>query len=416
VIGLGGQVLAALAVIVVVAWAGRLVAVRLRQPEVIGEILAGLLAGPAVVRIAGAGTFHRLLPDPVLGTLKHIAIGALVLFVVGQCHHLRVSQERLPRRATVWVVTGAFLPPLAAGTALAGLVLLTGDPAARGPAPAPAFVLLTAVALAVTAVPVLARILADRGLTATMAGRLALTAAIVIDTGAWLLLTVAIGLRGGDLGGFVRSTGVLAAGLLAALLLRLGLRTGAASGLCARLPRLTAVVLGTVALTVATVVERAGLTAIFGAVIVGVAVPAAAGGPWARVAGLVGRAGTVGVPVFFVVTGITVFANSWPGAPWPLIALAVGLGLAGKLGGGYLGARLGGQPVPVALRVGALVNTRGLTELIVLQVGYSAGVLSTAMFVALLVMALVTTALTGPLLQLLDRIEARARVAAEGVP
>jgi Kef-type K+ transport system membrane component KefB len=416
-IALGGQVLAALAAVLALAWLGRLAALRLGQPEVIGEIVAGLVAGPALLRITGSGTFHRLLPDSVLGILKHIAVGALVLFVVWQCQHLRVATDRLPRRATAWVVTGAFLPPLAAGATLAGFVLLTGDRAARGPAPAPAFVLTVAVALAVTAVPVLARILADRKLTTTVAGRLALTAAIIIDTAAWLLLSVAIGLRGGELTGFLRSTGVLGCGLVAALVLRLVLRTRMVSGACARVPRVAAVVLGVVALAVATVVERAGLTAIFGAVIVGVAVPA--GGPWARVAGLAGRAGTVGVPVFFVVTGVTVFTTGWAGAPWLLIALAVGLGLLGKLGGGSLGARLGGQPVPVALRVGVLMNTRGLTELIVLQVGYSAGVLSTAMFVALLVMALATTAVAGPLLRVVDRLEARAgrrRPVREGVP
>ena len=83
------------------------------------------------------------------------------------------------------------------------------------------------------------------------------------------------------------------------------------------------------------------------------------------------------------------------------------LGAAGKIGGGYLGARWGRQPAPVALRVGALMNTRGLTELIVLQVGYTAGILTAPLFLALVVMALVTTAMTGPLLSLIDRHQAR---------
>jgi Kef-type K+ transport system membrane component KefB len=397
------QVFAALLGVLVIAWVGRVLARRLGQPEVIGEIVVGLLAGPVVIWIAGRAGFDVLLPADVRAVLGQLATGALVLFVAGQSHRLRVNPERIPRRATVWVAAGSFLPPLLAGAGLAGWVLLTGDQSARGAAPVAAFVLMIAVGMAVTAVPVLARILAERGLTDTTAGRLALLSAIVIDTAAWLLLSVAIGLRAGDLGGFLRSTGVLACGVLAALALRAVLRTRAVHELCARRPWIAAAGLAIVALAVGMGMQRAGLTAIFGAAVVGLAIPVERGGPWHRVVRLVTRVGLLGVPVFFVVTGITVFTASRPGAPWPLIVLATGLGMAGKLGGGYLGARLGGQPRAAALRVAALVNTRGLTELVVLQVGYSAGILTTAMFLALLVMALTTTSMTGPLLRLIDR-------------
>ena len=156
-------------------------------------------------------------------------------------------------------------------------------------------------------------------------------------------------------------------------------------------------------------VERLGLTAIFGAVLVGLAIPAGKDGPWTATAASVAKAGRALVPVFFVVTGITVLTSAFAAASWALIVIATTLGALGKLGGGYLGARRGGQSRRTSARVGVLMNTRGLTELIVLKVGYSAGILSAPLFLALVVMALTTTAMTGPLLLLIDRMELRRR-------
>ena len=132
----------------------------------------------------------------------------------------------------------------------------------------------------------------------------------------------------------------------------------------------------------------------------GLAIPA---GGWDAVVRRVTRAGRLLVPVFFVVTGITVFAGQFGSTPWFAIVLATALGIVGKVGGGYLGARIGGAPASDAVRVGVLVNTRGLTELVVLQAGYGAGILTAPVFLALVVMALVTTAMTGPSYGLLER-------------
>jgi Kef-type K+ transport system membrane component KefB len=263
-------------------------------------------------------------------------------------------------------------------------------------------VLLVAVTLAITAVPVLARILTDRDMAGTVSGRLAMTAAIVMDTGGWLLLAVAVGLRSGNLAGFLQSVGVLVGGAVVALGIRRVLRTEAAGRLCARLPRTTAVLLAAVAIAVALTVEHLGLTSILGAALVGLAVPVNEA-PWARTVGLVSGVGRALVPVFFVVTGVSVLIGAFSAAPWTLIAVVIVLGVAGKLGGGYVGARLGGQSRKVAVQVGTMMNTRGLTELIVLQVGYSSGILTAPLLLALVIMALATTALTGPLLLAVDR-------------
>ncbi|MFC8917298.1 cation:proton antiporter [Streptomyces sp. NPDC057116] len=397
----------ALAVVLLLAAAGRSAARRLRQPEVIGEITVGLLAGPAVIALFGTTALDALLPGPVFDLLKLFGEIGLVLFLVGLAHKLRIGPDRPPRRTVTWVAAGSLVPPLLTGLLLTGWVILTAGPAVRGGAPLPAFVLMVAVAMSITAVPVLSRILADRGMGESAAGRLALTSAIAIDAVGWLMLTVAISLGAGDLSGSLNSARALLFGAVCALAIRYALRTRAARRFCVRLPRSAAVALGASALGVALAMEHMGMTAILGAALVGLAVPGDERAPWAGAVSTVSRSGRALAPAFFVVTGITVLTGAFSAASWPLIVVAVALGCAGKLLGGYAGARLGGLPRGTAWRIGALVNTRGLTELIVLQAGLSAGILSAPLVLALVVMALVTTAMTGPLLNVLDRRDER---------
>ncbi|MGW7362891.1 cation:proton antiporter [Streptomyces sp. NPDC054841] len=405
------HVATALAAVLLISVVGRRIAVRLRQPAVIGEITLGLLSGPAAISLLGQDTFDALLPRSVLHVLKLIAQAGLVLFLVGLAHKLRIGPARPPRRSTVWVSVGALVPPLLSGLLLAGWVLLTDDSTARGSAPLPAFLLMVAVAMSITAVPVMARILTDRGMSESAAGRLALAAAIVIDGVGWLLLTAAIGAGSGSLAGTLDSARALVVGALCALAIRYGLRTRTAQGLCATLPRTAAALLGAAALGVALAMEHLGMTAILGAALVGLSIPGDENAPWARAVSRVSRAGRALVPAFMVVTGITVLNGVFSSAPWGLIAVAVLLGCAGKGLGGYFGARLAGESRRTAQQVAVLMNTRGLTELIVLQAGYSAGLLTAPMVLALVVMALTTTAMTGPLLNLLGDEESRVRVA-----
>jgi Kef-type K+ transport system membrane component KefB len=403
----GANVLAALVVILLIGLAGRQVARWLRQPEVIGEIVGGLAAGPLAVALLGAGRFHLLLPADVLSVLKLFGEIGLILLLVGVAHELRVGGERLPRRAVVWVAVGSFVPSLVLGAVLGVWLARSGDHSLRGDSPVPALVLMVAVTMAITAVPVLARILTDRNMTRSLPGRLAMTGAIAMDTGGWLLLAVAVGLRSGRLAGFLHAMVVLACGALAALAIRRVLRTEAAGRFCERLPRTTAVALAAVAIAMALTVEHLGLTSILGAALVGLAVPAAESSPWAKPVEWVTAVGKALVPVFFVVTSVTVLVKALSSAPWPLMVTVIALATLGKAGGGYLGARMGGQPTTTSLRVGALMNTRGLTELIVLQVGYSTGILTAPLMLTMIVMALVTTALTGPFLLAIDRWSAR---------
>jgi Kef-type K+ transport system membrane component KefB len=404
------HVAAILAVVLVAAKAGREAARLLRQPEVIGEITMGLLAGPAALALLGEDTFATVLPKAVLADLKLVGQAGLILFLVGLAHHMRRGPMRLPRRAVGWVAAGSLVLPLLCGTLLALWVLTQEGAAVRGTASRPAFVLMVAVSLSISAVPVMARILDARRMQDSAAGTLALSSAIVIDAVGWLLLTLAVCLSAGSAGGFLRSLLALALAGVCGLAIRFGLATAWARSLCVQAPRPAAVALGCAAISVAIAVERMGMTAILGAAVVGLSIPAGQFSPWGKTVEAVSRAGSAVVPVFFVVTGVTVFNGALAATPWGLITMAVLLGVVGKMAGGYLGARLGGQPHHDAQQISVLMNTRGLTELIALQAGLQAGILTPPLVLALVVMALVTTAMTGPLLAYTEHSGARLSV------
>lgn len=397
-----------------IAFAGRRAARLLRQPAVVGEVALGLLAGPAVLALVGRPAFGSLLPGPVLHLVTSVAEAGLVLYLVGLAHELRAGPAGPGRQGTTALTVGALVAPLCSGLLLVGWVQLTDDAAARGDAPLPAFVLMVSVAMSVTAVPVLARILAERGMTDSVAGRPALTSAIVIDAVGWLLFTAAVSLGSGDAAGLLRCLGALALGVFCAAVLGWTLRTGTARHSAVRFPAGSAVLLGAAALAVALTMQSLGMTAVLGAALVGFSVPADKGMAWARPVAVVSRTGRALVPAFFVVSGIELLDDVSPSVSWTLIAWTVALGFLGKCAGSYVGARLGNRPPRLAGRIAVLMNTRGLTELVVVQAGYTAGILSAAMMLALTVMALVTTAMTGPLLDLLDRGEKAPR--AEPVP
>ncbi|GAA2255770.1 integral membrane ion exchanger [Streptomyces ruber] len=418
------QALAVLAVVLAVAWPARRAATLARQPAVIGEITLGLVAVPALTAAAGPGLVGTLLPSGVTGHLHTVGLAGLALYLTGVGHGARPRRGEVSPRSYGRLLAGSLLPGLVAGVLLAVWVVRRGVPGERGTAPTTALVLLLAAAFAVTAVPVLARILTDRSLTDTTEGRLSVLVAVSIDALTWLVLTAALAVAAGGGGRLVRALAVIAGGAVAAVLLRHLLRRESVGRLSARWPTAAAAVLGAVAIAAALATERAGLTAIFGAVLVGLAVPRdgepgtrdGGRGPRDRAVRSVERCGLLLVPVFFVTTGLQVSVDGPDGFSWTTFGLVLLLATAAKVGGGYAGARAARLPARTALRFGVLMNTRGLTEIAVLQAGLSAGILSPGLFLALVLMALVTTAATGPLLSVTDRgrltAGARPRVAA----
>lgn len=394
-----GQTAVVLVVVLVIGWLGRLLARLLRQPTVMGELAVGLLAVPVLLAATNRAALAVLLPTPVIANLGILGNAGLALFLVGVAHELRGSLTGTRFASLGWVTAGALIPPLASGVVVAGWLLAKHDPALRGTAPAAAFVLVLAVSLAVTAVPVLARILADRKLTTSLPGRLALSAAAVVDAVAWPLLAVAIGLAGGTL----RSAGVALLTLLTGIAVTVGVRrvlpTEVAGRFAQRCPVVVAVVIGVAAIASANLVSALGLSSVFGAFLVGLAVPGdSPSSGWSLPVHWVSRLGLAFVPVFFVETGLAVFTTPFPGIPWLAMVVVTALAMLGKIGGGYAGARLAGYSPTTSVRVGALLNTRGLTEIVALQAGFHAGILTASLFLVCLVMALVTTCATGPLM------------------
>lgn len=370
------------------------------QPPVIGEMIAGLALGPLLFgALAPVWQAWLFAPAslPALNGLSQIGL-VLFMFIVGA--ELRLpGGVRQTLRAAGAVGSLAVLLPI--GLALLITPTLYPRYAPAGIAYWP-FALFMAASLAITAMPVLARILKDRQYTHTPIGQLALTAAAIADVLAWILLalTVALISAHGDWAPFWRS--VLGVGAMLALcfgLLRPLLRRWLAQHAADGRPDggvLAALLIG--ALGCAALTEWLHLHAVFGAFLFGLCLPR----DDALLAGLIERLEHVAVialmPIFFALTGLSTSADAFHGSALGAFALILVVAVAGKVFGGALGARLSGHGWRDSFAVGSLMNARGMVELIVLKIGLDAGVIGREMFTLLLLMAIVTTMMTTPML------------------
>jgi Kef-type K+ transport system membrane component KefB len=375
------------------------------QPPVIGEMIAGLMLGPLVfgaLAPAWQGWLFAPASLPVLDGLSQIGL-VLFMFIVGA--ELRLpGGVRQTLRAAGAVGGFAVLLPIGLAVLIAPMLYARYAPAGIGYWP---FALFMAASLAITAMPVLARILKDRHVTHTPVGQLALTAAAMADVLAWILLalTVALISAHGDWAPFWRS--VLGVGVMLALcfgalrpLLRRWLARHAADGgpTGGVLAVLLIGALGCAAMT-----EWLHLHAVFGAFVFGLCLPR----DDALLAGLIERLEHVAVialmPVFFALTGLSTSVDAFQREALGAFALILAVAVAGKVVGGALGARLGGHGWRDSFAVGSLMNARGMMELIVLKIGLDAGVIGHEMFTLLLLMAIVTTLMTTPMLLYFSR-------------
>lgn len=375
------------------------------QPPVIGEMIAGLALGPLLfgaLAPAWQGWLFAPASLPALDGLSQIGL-VLFMFIVGA--ELRLSGGvRQALRAAGAVGGLAVLLPI--GLALLITPMLYARYAPAGIAYWP-FALFLAASLAITAMPVLARILKDRHVTHTPVGQLALTAAAMADVLAWILLalTVALISSHGDWAPFWRS--VLGVGAMLALcfgvlrpLLRRWLARHASKG---RPDGGVLAVLLIGALGCAAMTEWLHLHAVFGAFVFGLCLPR----DDALLAGLIERLEHVAVialmPVFFALTGLSTSADAFQRDALGAFALILAVAVTGKVLGGALGARLGGHGWRDSFAVGSLMNARGMVELIVLKIGLDAGVIGREMFTLLLLMAIVTTMMSTPMLLFFSR-------------
>jgi Kef-type K+ transport system membrane component KefB len=391
--------LLALAVVIVVARLVGAVFRRLGQPPVIGEILAGILLGPSLLGRLSPALYQGLLPPQVAASLTVISqIGIILyMFLVGMELDTKLLRQRT---ATSIAVSGASIAvPFLLGIALAFRL----HPLLSSPdVPFAFFALFMGVSMSVTAFPVLARILIDQRMHKSPTGALALACAAVGDVGAWCLLALLVGVVHARPGGALLTAGLTAAYIAAMLVLvrPLARRLVRAHETRGTLTEGTMAVVCVALLVSALATELIGIHALFGAFLLGALVPHDSGLARALHEKLHDLVVVLLLPPFFAFTGLRTEMGLLGGAgEWLICAAIILVASAGKFGGSALAARLTGVPWREAAALGVLMNTRGLMELIVLNVGLDLGLLSPTLFAMLVVMALVTTLATTPLLR-----------------
>lgn len=368
-----------------------------------GEVLGGIVLGPSVIGYFCPGFTATVFHADSMVFLKHVAeIGiTLYLFVMG----LEIDLPRLRHSAksAVLISQVSILFPFALGLLLAWQIFTDYAPAGIGHLE---FSLFIGVSLSVTAFPVLARILADSRFHKTPLGDLALTCAAIDDITAWCLVAVVTGLLKSSLGGAgltIVLTVVYVLGMLLVLRPLIGKIIPRIEKSAERLPQaaLAVVVLG--ALGSATITDLIGIHAFFGAFLFGAVIPhnsLIAKDVTDRLQDFVA---ILFLPAFFALTGVKTQVGLISGSEhWLLCGGIVALAILGKFGGAFVAAKISGNSTKDSTILGLLMNTRGLVELIVLNIGLSVGVLTPTLFTMLVIMALVTTFMTGPLLRWVD--------------
>lgn len=384
-----------LAVILVLAKVLGMLARLIGQPPVIGEIVAGLAIGPTLFHGQIASTLFPTEIRPLLASLANVGL-ALFMFIVGcELEHAIVAERK---RVPISVSLGSTVLPFVMGSAVALLLYSShgGDNQRLG------FVLFFGASMSVTAFPVLARILSDRGMNRTEVGSVALASAALSDVLAWSLLAVAVTVSGGD--GQWRT--LLMPPFVAFLLLMvrpLLIRLSAAHLRQGKAPAelLVPVVVGLFLSSWAT--EWMGVHFIFGAFLFGAIMPRdGIDGVRRQITSRLEPVTTVVLlPIFFIVAGFKVDLSALDVTAWGQLGLIMVVAVSAKMLGAFFGARMQGVPSREAGVLAALMNTRGLTELVILSVGLQLGFLDDQLYSLMVVMAIVTTMMTGPLLSVL---------------
>lgn len=404
-----------LAQIAAVMLLGRLLGRAVRgvgQPTVVAEIMAGILLGPSVLGAWWPDLMAWLFPPASLGALGTVAQLGLVffMFLVGLEFDPRLLQGRA--RAAATISAAGILVPLVLGTALG--VVLPADLSQPG-VPRHAFALFVGVSMSVTAFPVLARILTERRLVRTPVGAMALAAAAVDDVTAWCLLALVVGISSAEgLGGALTtvSLALVYSGVVwfvvRPVLARLGPRQGHEVSLDVVTLALLVVVCS------AFITERIGIHALFGGFLVGAAMPRHGGLSTVLAEKTEDFVTVVLLPLFFAYSGLRTQIGLVQGvADQLMVLMLLAVATLGKFGGSAVAARFAGLGLRESAAIGVLMNTRGLMEIVVLNVGLDLGVISPRMFTMMVIVAIVTTVLTTPLLR---RIYNPAEPVAEETP
>jgi Kef-type K+ transport system membrane component KefB len=387
--------------VVVIVVAARALATlfhRIGQPPVIGEMIAGILLGPSLLGALAPAAESFLFPAASMGPLKMLSQVGIILFMFVVGIELDVQHLRKKAHAAVMVSHASIVVPFLLGCALA-LVLYTSlaDAGTRFVG----FALFLGVSMSVTAFPVLARIIEERKLSGSLLGSTAIACAAVDDVTAWCLLAIVVALvNAGGLGGALLTillTVLFSGGML--LFVRPWVARQVEKRPHIHTGRAFLAAIFSFVFLSALCTEVIGVHALFGAFLAGVCMPQDHGLRQFLRQRLETFSSVFLLPLFFAFTGLRTQIGLLSDArSWLLCAAVVAVAIAGKLGGSMAAARWTGMSWGDSFSLGALMNARGLVELIVLNLGYELGILPPRIFAMMVLMALTTTLMTGPLL------------------
>ena len=397
------HVLLALGVVIVAARAIGTLFKRFAQPPVVGEILAGICLGPSLLGRIAPGAAEYLLPKtvaPFLGILSQVGV-ILYMFLVG----LELDPGLLRKRghSTIAISHASIIAPFLLGCMLA---LFLYPKLSSSDVPFSCFALFLGVSMSVTAFPVLARILTDRQIHTTRMGVISLTCAAVDDVTAWCLLAFVVSVVQTRMSGAFITMGLAVGYILfmifvvRPLMVRLTRHYGNRGRLTQGLMAIVFVAL----LASALATDYIGIHAVFGAFALGAVIPHDSGLARELTDRLEDLVIVLFLPAFFAFTGMRTQIGLVDGMQqWLICGLIMLTACLGKFGGSMVAARLTGLGWRDSAALGVLMNTRGLMELIVLNIGLELKVISPTLFAMLVIMAIATTFATTPLLHLLTR-------------
>jgi Kef-type K+ transport system membrane component KefB len=382
----------------------------LGQPQVVGEMIAGVVLGPSVLGLLAPGLQAALFPPEsknVLFVGAQLGVG-LYMFLVGLTFDR--AGFKVNARGAAWVSLGGMAAPFAAAALLAPW--LTGMPGlfAAHVAQWQAALFLGA-AIAITAFPMLARIIHERGISGTRLGTLSLSAGAIGDAGAWVVIALVLASLGDGAGVALKAIGgglgfaLLAVLIAPRVLARLEPMTEARGGVDEVLLAVALVLF----LLSAWAMDAAGIHAVFGGFLLGTAMPR---GRFASELRTKLEPFTVVflLPIFFTYSGLNTQLQAVNSLPLLIAALVVlAVSILAKGGACYLAARISGEDHATAMGIGALMNARGLMELIVINIGLQRGIIGLPLFAMLVLMAIVTTLMASPLFELFYGRKARER-------
>lgn len=383
---------------------------KIGQPAVIGEIFAGIVLGPSVMGWLFPGVSAFLFPEDSLINLQFLSQIGLILFMFIIGLELDVNVVRTKARVALAVSLSSIILPYTFGIILAYFLYTSLAPKNISLL---AFSLFMGISMSITAFPVLARILQEREMTKTALGSMALTCAAINDIAAWCILAAVIAIvKAGTISNALFTIAlaflyvILMVYLVRPLLKKLADTYVSGEELSKTVISFIFIIL----LSSAYIAEIIGIHVLFGAFLAGVIISESLHIKNNIIEKIEDVSIVLLLPLFFVLTGLrTKIALLNQGNLWLICFLIILAAIAGKFFGTAITAKIAGQSWKDSLSLGALMNTRGLMELIILNIGYDLGVLSPEIFAMMVIMALVTTFMTGPLLDLIESRNKRGK-------